>query len=155
MNYTTINPPQRLRDGDTVTFTLPTGDLVYTVTKLSKSGHVALKLPGDAPNRAIFSYLGITGDAVKDFAISAFGYEPMDGDKWPRSDVSDFAAQVRLVWALFAQLATFEAPMASPAPLAGDHSAIVAAVNRYDWGCRSQAIKDLVSAIVGTNLFPR
>ena len=148
MNYTISTPPARLREGDTVTFTLPTKELVYTVKRLPKSGLIALVQPRDAPNREIFSYLGIEGDDVLDMARAAFGHDP-EGSKWPRS--AGFAAQVRLVWALYAALTTDERPARDP--LTDRETTIRDAVLNQQWDEFLPSVKALVNAIMGKDLF--
>jgi hypothetical protein len=109
-HFTISAPPQRLREGDTVEFNLAGKVITYTVVRLHKDGNagkIALKQEGTAPNREVFTFLGMgTEDVVYDFAATAFGYTP-DGGEWPWADVADFAAQVRLVWALYGALATY------------------------------------------------
>ena len=108
-HYDITNTPKRLSEGDTVAFDIRGTVLPYTVAKLTKNGEagkVVLKQAGTARNRQVFDLLGMTGNDVLDFASQAFGY-PATGDKWPRSHASDFAAQVRLVYAIFGKIASF------------------------------------------------
>ena len=120
-SYSNNNRPSRLRQSDTVTFQLATGELVYTVIKLPRSGRIALRLPGDARNRLIFDALNISGADVSAMAQEAFGYSP-EGSKWPRSNEGDYAAQCRLVNAIYDKLDTVDAsdPIAQEA--ATDHT---------------------------------
>ena len=120
-SYSNNNRPARLRQNDTVTFQLATGELVYTVIKLPKSGRIALRLPGDARNRLIFDALNVTGADVSAMAQEAFGYSP-EGSKWPRSGEGDYAAQCRLVNAIYDKLDTVDTsdPIADESAI--DHS---------------------------------
>jgi len=131
-HYDITNTPKRLREGDTVAFDVRGTVLTYTVAKLKKNseaGKVVLVQSGTARNRQIFDLLGLSGTDVLEFASQAFGY-PATGDKWPRSHASDFAAQVRLVYALFGKITTAPEPIVDPAPTAAtapvDMTAIMA-----------------------------
>ena len=130
-HYDITNTPKRLREGDTVAFDIRGTVLPYTVAKLTKNGEagkVVLKQAGTARNRQVFDLLGMTGNDVLDFASQAFGY-PATGDKWPRSHASDFAAQVRLVYAIFGEIATAPEPVADPAPTAANGPVDLASLN--------------------------
>jgi hypothetical protein len=127
-HYDITNTPKRFREGDTVAFDVRGTVLTYTVAKLKKNseaGKVVLVQSGTARNRQIFDLLGLSGTDVLEFASQAFGY-PATGDKWPRSHASDFAAQVRLVYAIFGKIATAPEPVVDPAPTPVDMTAIMA-----------------------------
>jgi hypothetical protein len=102
-NYSNNTRPSRLRQNDTVTFQLPNRELAYTVIKLPKSGCIALRRTGNAPNRAIFTALDLGDREIVAMATKAFGYAPK-GSKWPHSEDGDYAAQCRLVNALYAKI---------------------------------------------------
>jgi hypothetical protein len=134
-HYDITNTPKRLREGDTVAFDVRGAVLTYTVAKLKKNseaGKVVLVQSGTARNRQIFDLLGLSGTDVLEFASQAFGYDAT-GNKWPRSHASDFAAQVRLVYALFGKIATAPELVADPTPVAAivpvDMAAIMAKLN--------------------------
>ena len=122
--YSNNSRPDRLRLSDTVVFQLPSGELTYTVIKLPKSGRIALRQPGAALNRAVFTALGLDNDDIFNLAQEAFGYNP-EGNKWPRSNEAGYAAQCRLVNAIYDKIDTLtDAPVAAaddptptPAPL--------------------------------------
>jgi hypothetical protein len=122
--YSNNSRPDRLRLSDTVVFQLPSGELTYTVIKLPKSGRIALRQPGTALNRAVFTALGLDNDDIFNMAQEAFGYNP-EGNKWPRSNEADYAAQCRLVNAIYdkidgladAPVAAADDPTPAPAPL--------------------------------------
>jgi hypothetical protein len=112
--YSNNSRPDRLRLSDTVVFQLPSGELTYTVIKLPKSGRIALRQPGAALNRAVFTALGLDNDDIFNMAQGAFGYDP-EGDKWPRSNEADYAAQCRLVNAIYDKIdGLADAPVAEP-----------------------------------------
>ena len=122
--YSNNSRPDRLRLSDTVVFQLPSGELTYTVIKLPKSGRIALRQPGAALNRAVFTALGMGNDDIFNLAQEAFGYNP-EGNKWPRSNGADYAAQCRLINAIYdkidgladAPVAAADDPTPAPAPL--------------------------------------
>ena len=114
MHFTSALPPGfTLALGDTLAFNFGVDDntLRYTVKKTRRSGLVYLA-NDNGENREIFEALDMTDSDVSAMAQTAFGYGPT-GPKWPRSRSLDFAAQTRLVNAIFAKLAG-SAP--APAP---------------------------------------
>ena len=91
--YTIKCKPTLLQLDDRVWFDINGKEFEYTVQNsyLSKTG-------GD--NSAVFDELGMDFDERMEFAGDAFGYGT-NGGNWPYSSKEDFAAQTRLVNALY------------------------------------------------------
>lgn len=96
MEYTILNPPKLLKEGDCVTFEF--GGKKYLTVVMNNYVEI---FPHD---RKMFQDLGLLDgeDESKlcNFFREAYGYGPISGI-WPAYRTGDFAATTRAIWMLF------------------------------------------------------
>ena len=132
--YTIGKRPKRLREGDRVIFEVDGERYEYeTMLSGAKTVWLAARVCG------IFDALGIGGPEKIDLTDRAFGYKSDDYDAWPSSRPHDYAAQCRLVNAIYdliEERGKKGAPEEDPRVPPAEHGIFLG----YDWAPGSWSI---------------